>query len=168
MEIGYQRSPHQRKSHAKNADPRFLLWTKKTRSWILCSSLCNLSYRQTPPVHLLLGQPEEHQLATPVSIIKLVLEPPKAYCPDEDVWLISLQIAFILDEIRYVRNQSFDQGIHMNGRCLSLLVFYSFNKDWSLYIYIYIYCLLPISLWPSPGLLLLIFVFLFWSINDIK
>ena len=91
-------------------------------------------------------KPEEHQLATPVSIIKLVLEPPKAYCPNEDVWLISLQIAFILDEIRYVRNQSFDQGIHMNGRCLSLLVFYSFNKDWSLYIYIYIL--------PSPYLLM--------------
>ena len=58
------------------------------------------------------------------------------------------------------------------GRCQSLFVFSSFNKDWSLSIYIYIYissfCLLLICLWPLSGLLLLIFVFLCWSINDIK
>ena len=41
----------------------------------------------------------DHQISSCEDIINLVVEPPKAPCPIEDLWKITLNIAIILDEI---------------------------------------------------------------------
>ena len=47
-------------------------------------------------------------------VIKIILTPPKAYCPAEDQWLIPLNMAFIIDEIWYLRNQVLNHCAEIN------------------------------------------------------
>ena len=42
---------------------------------------------------------DDHRITCNEGIIKLVLDPPKVSCPMEDNWLISLDMAFVLDKI---------------------------------------------------------------------
>ena len=47
---------------------------------------------------------DESNIHSPVDIVKIVLDPPKAFCQAREQWLISLNMALILEEIWRVRN----------------------------------------------------------------
>lgn len=89
-----------------------------------CCALCK--HEIESPIHLFIEcpiakvlwqscywglKPEEHSIQSPKFLIKLILDPPNAPCPKEDQWLIPLNMASILDEIWFLRNQSASQGI---------------------------------------------------------
>ena len=57
---------------------------------------------------------EEHQIMNCEDIIKITLTPPKAYCPAEDQWLIPLNMAIVIDEIWYLKNQVQNQCAEIN------------------------------------------------------
>lgn len=47
---------------------------------------------------------EEHTLRSHSDIVQLILNPPPSLCPAYDQWLVSLNMAFTLDEIWQTRN----------------------------------------------------------------
>lgn len=49
----------------------------------------------------------EMNISTPVDIVKLILEPPKALCLTREKWSVSLNMALILEEIWSIRNLAF-------------------------------------------------------------
>nr|POE50037.1 hypothetical protein CFP56_38479 [Quercus suber] len=49
---------------------------------------------------------DELHISSSSNIIKLVLNPPQALCPQEDQWCISLNMALVLDEIWHSRNRT--------------------------------------------------------------
>ena len=61
---------------------------------------------------------EEHQIMNCEDIIDQQHPPPpphkKAYCPAEDQWLIPLNMAIVIDEIWYLRNQVLNQCAEIN------------------------------------------------------
>lgn len=52
-----------------------------------------------------------HGISNCEDIIKMILDPPEASCPKEDQWMINLNMAIILDEIWYLKNQVLFQNI---------------------------------------------------------
>ncbi|KAL0008131.1 hypothetical protein SO802_009633 [Lithocarpus litseifolius] len=46
-----------------------------------------------------------HGISNCEDIIKMILDPPEASCPKEDQWMIILNMAIILDEIWYFKNE---------------------------------------------------------------
>ena len=77
--------------------------------------LCNLELESAP--HLFLKCPiaraiwfatcwgfKSDQLGSTIDIIKCILEPPSDICQVQDLWLISLNMAFTLEEIWHTRN----------------------------------------------------------------
>ena len=59
---------------------------------------------------------EEHQIMNCEDIIDQQHPPPhkKAYCPAEDQWLIPLNMAIVIDEIWYLKNQVQNQCAEIN------------------------------------------------------
>ena len=57
---------------------------------------------------------EKHQIMDCEDIIKIILTPPKAYCPVEDQWLIPLNMAFVIDEIWYLWDQVLNHCAEIN------------------------------------------------------
>lgn len=49
-------------------------------------------------------------VTSPIDIIKLILEPPRSSCPPTDIWLVTLHMAVILDEIWRLRNHVLYNG----------------------------------------------------------
>ena len=56
--------------------------------------------------------------STSVDIIKLLIDSPKAPCPSENQWLITLNMAVILDKIWRVRNHMVHHGWDSGYSCL--------------------------------------------------
>ena len=57
---------------------------------------------------------DDHSITSNEGIIKLVLGLPKVSCPMEDNWLISLDMAFVLDKIWRLRNQVLYEGSQLD------------------------------------------------------
>lgn len=61
---------------------------------------------------------EECQIMDCEDIIKIILTPPpppqKPYCPAEDQWLMPLNMAFVIDEIWYQKNQVLNHCAKIN------------------------------------------------------
>lgn len=55
-----------------------------------------------------------HGISNCEDIIKMILDPPEASCPKEDQWMIILNMAIILDEIWYLKNQVLFQNISLD------------------------------------------------------
>ena len=49
---------------------------------------------------------DELHISSSSDIVKLVLNPPQALCPQEDQWRISLNMALVLDHIWHLRNRT--------------------------------------------------------------
>lgn len=90
--------------------------------------LCALCQQDTEsPIHLFMKcpiaralwhsccwgfRPEDHLITTSEDIIKVTIHPPDSPCPPEDRWLVTLNMALILEEIWKFRKQV----VHQNGQ----------------------------------------------------
>ena len=85
-----------------------------------CCALCK--HEIESPIHLFIEcpiakalwhpccwglKPKEHSIQSTKFLIKLILDPPNAPCPNEDQWLIPLNMASILDEIWFLETNLF-------------------------------------------------------------
>lgn len=59
-------------------------------------------------------KPDCQNIQTYGGITNIVLDPPNVPLPKEDQWIVSLNMAFILDESWYCRNQKISQGVQVD------------------------------------------------------